>query len=69
MIACKNNRKYTKKKNQLEYESLYMGPEFMIEFRYAQIMNIKRQFNLISEERKKSEVNAQTTLGAKTLQA
>ena len=36
---------------------------------HEQIMNIKRQFNLISEERKKSEVNEQTTLGAKTLQA
>lgn len=35
---------------------------------HEQIMNIKRQFNLISEERKKADVIEQTSLGAKSLQ-
>lgn len=37
---CKSDRSITKKKEQSKYEALYTGPEFLIEIRYAQILNL-----------------------------
>lgn len=37
--SCTFNRKKTKKLIQEDYERLYLGPEFLIEYRYSQILN------------------------------
>eukprot|EP00742_Colponemidia_sp_Colp-10_P003796 GILJ01004043.1.p1 GENE.GILJ01004043.1~~GILJ01004043.1.p1 ORF type:complete len:1123 (-),score=165.75 GILJ01004043.1:136-3504(-) len=36
---CTSDRKRTKKLTQREYEDMYTGPEFLLEVRYAQILN------------------------------
>ena len=38
--GCTFNYNKTKKKTQEEWEKLYTGPEFLIEFRYSQVTYI-----------------------------
>ena len=35
--GCTSDPKITKKKTQTAYENLYTGPEFALDFRYAQV--------------------------------
>jgi len=37
---CSDDIRVTKQKTQREYENLYMGPEFIIDFRYSQILTL-----------------------------
>lgn len=36
-LGCKCDRRVSKQKTQKKYEEMYMGPEFLIDFRYAQV--------------------------------
>lgn len=38
--GCTSDQRRTKKKTQPDYEKLYMGPEFIIDFRYSQILTL-----------------------------
>nr|BAK01125.1 predicted protein [Hordeum vulgare subsp. vulgare] len=38
--GCKADPKMTKKKTQAKYENLYSGPEFIVDFRYSQILTL-----------------------------
>jgi len=38
--GCGCDEKYTSKKTQVAYENLYMGPEFIVDFRYSQILTL-----------------------------
>jgi len=38
--GCTSDERKTKKKTQPEYEKLYAGPEFIIDFRYSQILTL-----------------------------
>jgi hypothetical protein len=43
--GCSNNMEKTKKKTQEAWNRLYTGPDFMIDFRYSQVIPLN--FNLI----------------------
>ena len=38
--SCSGDKKKTKKKKQSIYEQLYFGPDWMIDYRYSQVLNI-----------------------------
>ena len=40
LLECKCDRRISRQKTQKKYEEMYMGPEFLIDFRYAQVLLI-----------------------------
>lgn len=39
--GCSGDRHISKQKKQKKYEEIYMGPDFLIDFRYAQVNHLK----------------------------